>query len=284
MKYRVEGVLGILLLMGVGYASYVSYWQAPDEYESVVIDAKSEARQRSEAAELQRSSASDFAALAGVSSSSSSIARGGTLDELISLALDFAAENPDWAARAEAYERSRGHFYDTDYAAYEPYEATTLETMLEGGDMLAGQVLAQRAEDEGRDDVARHYWHAAAVLGSQRALEAISSTHFRSYQKAFYREDTDIAHREKLDYFIMQDILARRGGHTPLPKDIMQQIDLILTPQEQALVDERAQNYYQLLLNQRAARGLGEFEPPQDYTPPHLKGWELSSRSTGNSK
>ena len=270
------------MLIGVGYACYVTYWQASAD--TAVANAATQVAHRPASKVATRSLTSSNSLPANTSESSSSLASHASLDKWFSLLQAYAEENPDWLVRVEAYERSRGRFSDAEYDAYAHYDPPTLEAMLEGGDMLAGQVLAKRAKSAGRQDVARHYWHAAAVLGSERALRAMSSIHFESYQQARHRDDVDIAHQNKLDYFIMQNILARRGDNTPLPEQVVQELDLNLTASEHKLVQERAQNYYQLLLSQRAARGLGEFDPPQDFTPPPLKDWAPLPSSRENNR
>ncbi|UTF61571.1 hypothetical protein [Gilvimarinus sp. DA14] len=193
------------------------------------------------------------------------------MDELVSLAREYVADNPNWLVRFEAYQRSRGEFSDADYESYRDYDEPTLEAMLEGGDMLAGQVLAQRAEKLGRDKIARHYWHLAAVLGSVEALQKLSDSHFVNYQKARHSDDSTAASRAKMDYFVLLDILARRGEESPGRAEFLAQQGISLSAQEQELVEQRAQSYYQLLLNQRQSRGLGEFAPPQDLMPEEIK-------------
>lgn len=175
--------------------------------------------------------------------------------------------SPVEAAEVNSWYAARGKFIEGD-TEYLSYNRDTLEKLAADGDMRAMQVLGRRylsqeysvPRQHGFDAAKKQYWNAA-VHGSTEALIALAIIE----RTATYDLTDDEAGKKAkaLDVLAIYRVAELRGdlwspdNQVPVFKELER---ITVSETEQAVIEQRAQQIYNDLQQQRTAVGLGNFD------------------------
>ncbi len=174
--------------------------------------------------------------------------------------------SPTEVAELHNWMSDRGYFREQDKEVYKNYSDEVLQELGKRGDILALDILTSRAFKVDDRKSATLYLNLATIYGSTGALQdlmiytAPNSTN----------EATEEQRRPStLETLAVSKLIAIRGDKSlstvtqkgfETTYKILYGVDLVLTPQEQQLVDNRAQEMYDQLQTIRRAKGLGDFD------------------------
>ncbi len=185
----------------------------------------------------------------------------------------------DGLSQADAYEnmqwhKDRGNFTEQEAAAYQGYSDETLQQLINTHDILATTVMADRLLDRRERNRARETYYLAAVQGSTAALVSLSILAEPDHELGETLEDRKVIHRHAtIERLAIFKTLAMRGDirgaasriqslkdRYPLMTLYTDGQELVLSPEEQTYIDERAVQLYDELQENRYRIGLGEFD------------------------
>ena len=160
----------------------------------------------------------------------------------------------------------RGYSNPESEPVYKGYSDEVLSGLVKNNDLRAIMFVANKLTDidtkltdeevTNNIEMAKSYWHQAAVLGSTTALD-----HLATYtQKNMYTEE---ARPRTLEMLAIYKVIELRGD-TDLSSSsrnhIVNRDHIELTSEEQQFIEQRANAIYTKLTEQRLELGLGEFD------------------------
>lgn len=173
---------------------------------------------------------------------------------------------------------AHGYFVDTHgqvlltYQSYLEYDDATLKSMAQHDDLMAIQILGNRASEDKNYSAAMQYYLKAASLGSLQDIENIKSLNHELLIDALSKKDYQKVQDLKLKIYSWLDIYKKRGGWEANKKiaDFKSNpmFDTSVTPNEQLTIEKHTQTLYDKLENERQEKGLGPFN---NRTPDLLK-------------
>ncbi len=174
--------------------------------------------------------------------------------------------SPTEVADLHNWMSDRGYFREQDKEVYKNYSDEVLKELGKRGDILALDILTSRAFKVDDRKSATLYLNLATIYGSTGALDDLMI-----YTAPNSTNDATEETRRPaaLETLAVSKLIAMRGdrslsvvaqrGFINSYKNLYG-VDLVLTPQEQQLVDNRAQEMYDQLQTIRRAKGLGDFD------------------------
>lgn len=161
--------------------------------------------------------------------------------------------------------RERLGFVDEqDKSVYESYSNSALEAMGEAGDLAALSVLAGRYYESGEPELANSAMEKAAMFGSTEAPLSLGTTLITvAASESAVAGEYDENSREMLlrgFSWLAFGVLRKEPFAEERITDMLRSEGVVLSPEEQELVQRRAIELYKELSSEREARGLQPFD------------------------
>ena len=169
-------------------------------------------------------------------------------------------------AEVRSWLHSRGYLNPNDLAVYESYSDQVLKELMKSGDVAALETLKNRAFKNGDQESATRYLNLLAAYGSTPAL--IQLTIYTSPR--YGRDITEEMRRPKaLETLAVSKVIELRGDNhlaASARRSFLNgyrenfNIEFQITPEEQNVVNFRAQEILAKLQILRQSKGLGSFD------------------------
>lgn len=162
------------------------------------------------------------------------------------------------------WEEKRGRFNEYEIGDYATYDLETLQKLASSGDMKAMTVLAQLyISDQHVEKYGLTYalplFKLAAIYGSSDALGAYAI----GYRSLYHSSATKPIERPHLlESLAWENTAALRGDILPnnAAKSTLEHMQVTLTEQEKAWIQERSIEIYDELSKERKALGMADFD------------------------
>lgn len=183
--------------------------------------------------------------------------------EKIAHSSNNAWNSPSGYEEVEQWKISRGYFSMSDIQTYAHYGAETIKKLAMEGDLKAIEVLARMQIQAGAElhEIVTTYFYGA-IFGSTKAIGMAGNISKPNPGSSRFsgEKGADLFKKESLEALAIYQVSLLRGDREVQPTITEVRKNLSLTPNEEQLIQDRAQEIYQDLLDRRKQLGLGDFD------------------------
>jgi hypothetical protein len=159
-----------------------------------------------------------------------------------------------------------GYIAEEDQEVYNTYSDDVLKELGKNGDIMALQLLTNRAIKNRDKESAVLYMELGVIYGSTTELDMLTL-----YTRPQYPNDATEEQRRPaaLETLALTQVIAKRGDRSLSELSaktfldsykILYNVDLVLTSEEERFVSERSQTIYDQFQELRREKGLGDFD------------------------